>query len=255
MRKKWIYFLILTFFSFTQFGCDTSRDETNQVKDRVAARRPIGAAAREILSAQHFQTLEVEIQYMVGFEPTEELVGSIKTFLEEVTNKPGGVNIFLSAIAPLNQGSYTIQDIRKIEDENRNAYNAGRTFGLYILFLDGYSAEDRGTNFTFGLVHRSSSVAMFGRRVREQAAQSGVSRALLENTVTRHEIGHLMGLVNVGSEMQEHHEDPNHGGHCDNSGCLMYWAVETSNLLNVLGGQVPPLDENCRNDLRANGGR
>ncbi|MBT0813000.1 hypothetical protein KIH41_17060 [Litoribacter ruber] len=260
MRKSPIFIFFLLFVAFFQVGCENVSPEDlddNAARDLRSARRPIGAAAREILSSQHFQSLQLEIQYMVGFEPTPGLVDNIREFLEELTNKPGGIDIYLTAIAPGRQESYSIADIRAIEDANRSSYNQGRKVGLYLLILDGYSAEDTGGSFTFGLVHRSNSIALFGRRMRENSDTVGrPSRSLLENTVTRHEIGHLMGLVNVGSDMVEPHEDPNHGGHCDNSSCLMYWAVETAGLLNVIdGGFIPPLDENCRNDIRANGGR
>ena len=241
-------------------GCDNNIDEDpnkTSASDIRNAKRPIGVSAKEILSATPFESLEVEIQYMEGFEPTPELVGHIKLFLEELINKPGGIEVFQSSIPSANRGTYTLQQIREIEDANRKAYNAGKKLGIYILFLDGYSSEDTNNNSTFALVHRNTSVAMFGKRMRERSDRVGhPSRALLENTVTRHELAHLMGLVNVGSEMQHSHEDPNNAGHCDNRDCLMFWAVEAGSIFNLVQeGKVPLLDDNCRRDLKANGGR
>jgi len=253
-----LLFLGISILTFT--GCDRNLEEDltkTGAKDIRAAKRPIGTSAREILSAAQFESMEVEIQYMVGYEPTPELVANIKEFLEELVNKPGGINIFQSAIAPLNKPTYSLQEIREIEDANRNAYNVGKKLGVYILFLDGYSSEDTNNSTTFALVHRNTSVTMFGKRIRERSDRlAHPSRILLENTVTRHELGHLMGLVNVGSAMQHHHEDPNNTGHCDNRSCLMFWAVEAGSISNLVQeGKVPPLDENCRKDLKANGGK
>ncbi|WP_164675105.1 hypothetical protein [Anditalea andensis] len=240
-------------------GCNKIGDEDPKItsgKNIRDAKRPIGASAREILSSSLFESIEVELQYMKGFEPTPELVDNIKLFLEELINKPGGIKVFLSSIEPLKKATYTLQDIREIEDTHRNAYNAGKKLGVYILFLDGYSSEDNNNSTTFALVHRNSSVAMFAKRIRERSDRIGhPPRSLLENTVARHELGHLMGLVNVGSGMQHTHEDPNHAGHCDSRDCLMFWAVESGSIFNLVQeGRIPTLDVNCRKDLKANGG-
>lgn len=252
------YYVLILIFILAFSGCDRNIDENlSNTKDIRAAKRPIGTSAREILSAAPFESMDVEIQYMVGYEPTQELVANITSFLEELVNKPAGINVFLTAIAPLNKGTYTLQDIREIEDANRNAYNVGRKLGMYILFLDGYSSEDTNNSTTFALVHRNTSVAMFAKRIRERSDRIGhPSRVLLENTVARHELGHLMGLVNIGSAMQHSHEDSNNANHCDDRSCLMYWAVESGSIANLFQeGSVPPLDDNCKKDLKANGGK
>jgi len=254
-RYLLLFTLLLT---LTLSSCDRNlSEERNRTNNIQAAKRPIGTSAREILSSSQFESIEVEVQHMVGFEPTADLIASISTFLEELVNKPGGIRVYTTAIAPLNKATYNVQEIREIEDANRNAYNSGTKLGIYILFLDGYSSEDTNNNTTLALVHRNTSVAMFGKRIRERSDRIGMpSRSLLENTVTRHELGHLMGLVNVGSAMQHSHEDPNNAGHCDERNCLMYWAVESGSVFNLVQqGRVPLLDENCRKDLKANGGR
>lgn len=256
-RYNIVLFLFIGILTFS--GCENVDEDPNisSAKDIRDAKRSIGISAREILSASQFESMEVEIQYMEGFEPTSELVGNITLFLEELINKPGGIEVYLTPITPGNKATYTLQEIRAIEDDNRKAYNAGKKLGLYILFLDGKSSEDTNTSTTFALVHRNTSVAMFGKNIREKSDRIGhPSRALLENTVTRHELGHLMGLVNVGTPMQHHHEDPNNANHCDNRSCLMYWAVESGSIANLIQeGSIPPLDENCRKDLIANGGK
>jgi hypothetical protein len=65
-----------------------------------------------------------------------------------------------------------------------------------------------------------------------------------------------MGLVDLGSQMQVPHKDATHGNHCNNSGCLMYYASETTDILGFLiTGAIPAFDANCRADLHANGGQ
>lgn len=71
-----------------------------------------------------------------------------------------------------------------------------------------------------------------------------------------HEFGHLFGLVNIGTDMVENHEDTEHSKHCDKNNCLMYYASETTEIASFLiGNDIPELDENCKNDLIANGGK
>ncbi|HEY0356753.1 MAG TPA: hypothetical protein VGC29_11140, partial [Flavisolibacter sp.] len=71
-----------------------------------------------------------------------------------------------------------------------------------------------------------------------------------------HEVGHLLGLVDIGSPMQTPHKDADHGSHCNNNSCLMYYASETTDILGLLlTGNIPGLDANCIADLRANGGK
>jgi hypothetical protein len=82
------------------------------------------------------------------------------------------------------------------------------------------------------------------------------SRFTLEATVTEHEFGHLLGLVDYGTPMAAAHEDSGHAHHCDNQACLMYYGAETIDIAGSLtGGEVPAPDEHCIADLKANGGK
>jgi predicted Zn-dependent protease len=69
----------------------------------------------------------------------------------------------------------------------------------------------------------------------------------------KHEFGHLMGLVDQGSPMQNDHKDADHGAHCINPSCLMYHAVETTGIDGT--NTIPELDAQCAVDLKANGGK
>ena len=73
-----------------------------------------------------------------------------------------------------------------------------------------------------------------------------------------HEVGHLVGLVNNGTAMVNSHIDAQHGHHCANKNCLMYWEAETPSLVDlvkarVLYGDQSPLflDSDCQADLAA----
>ncbi len=56
--------------------------------------------------------------------------------------------------------------------------------------------------------------------------------------------------------MQTEHQDEPNGRHCDNSNCLMFSNINSSDAVaNIFGNGIPFLDNNCVNDLRANGGK
>ena len=72
----------------------------------------------------------------------------------------------------------------------------------------------------------------------------------IENSVLVHEYGHLLGLVNLVYKSPVDHEDKDHPGHSNNEESVMYWAVESADLSNIITGQLPDdFDNDDRNDL------
>lgn len=250
MKKGWLAIVVIIW-SCTACFKDSEVDE--RVERIRAAKRAPGISSKEILSADPFEKIQLEIQYMEGYAPSSSTVTDLKEWLVTLVNKPAGVEVVTKEIPALGQEEYTLQEVRAIEDENRSAYNSANELGLYILILDGYYDKDTETEASLGFAHRNTSIALMGKRVSERSGGvANPSKALLETTVLEHEIGHLMGLVNLGAAMQADHEDEENHGHCDDEECLMYWEVET---FHIYGSKVPELDENCRNDLKAMGGK
>jgi hypothetical protein len=85
----------------------------------------------------------------------------------------------------------------------------------------------------------------------------------VETSTLNHEFGHLFGLVNLGTDMVNNHEDPTADNHCDIPDCLMRGELEFGGgMMGVLekskiskGAAVPDFDPECILDLQANGGR
>jgi hypothetical protein len=215
-----------------------------------------GAAARDLLSADDFDRLVVEVQYVQGFAPTAAGLQHLRGFLEARLNKPGGVEIRVAS-SPLpiqGQATYTPADVRAIEQQHRTAYTQGTTIATYLLYLDG---ELEGGPNVLGIAYNNTSMALFAEKIDQHTG--GVlqpSFATVEGTVANHEMGHLLGLVNNGTPMQTDHHDEDNGRHCDDPDCLMHFSVRTTDYLdNLLGGTIPTLDADCLADLQANGGQ
>ncbi len=114
-----------------------------------------------------------------------------------------------------------------------------------------------------GVAYFNTSMAIFEEVVRDNSGDIGQPPTpVIEAASIRHEMGHVLGLVNSGTPMQgeqggpNDHHDEAHGAHCTEEGTLMYYQVETTDFIqNLQGGEVPPLDPLGIEDLQANGGK
>ena len=207
----------------------------------------------DFLSDVKYNSLIAEIQYVNGYEPSAKAISNLTTFLQKRLNKYNGVTVVKNNISSPGKSSYTLDDIKKIEKERRTQKTNGSTLTAYIFFADA----DYSDSQVLGIAYGYTSIVVFEKTIKDFSG--GISQpptTTLETTVIDHEFGHLMGLVNNGTAMQINHQDNSNGKHCANRNCLMYYNVETTDVIsNLLGGNIPELDANCINDLHANGGK
>ncbi|MBM1106871.1 membrane metalloprotease [Aurantibacter crassamenti] len=233
-------------------------EEESQTIDKSLNKKNVGDSANDLLSAQKFQSLMIDIFYVEGFKPTTNTISNFETFLSERLNKPGGIETELKMIASPGQDVYTITEIRDIEDQIRTKYNNGSELTVFGLFLDGEYSENTENGSVLGVAYRNTSFIIFEETVQQFSGQPFAPTAtVLESTVLNHEFGHIMGMVNAGTPMQNEHQDEAHGRHCTSEDCLMYWTAETGEgLVNMIsGGTIPSFDSFCLADLKANGGK
>lgn len=243
-----IFISILFVVSCSKTQVSTGLPSITPVNDRI-----VGASAKELLTATSYTSLNIEIQYMPGFQPDQQALNNLSAFLNTYLNKPGGITIHQAQISGSGKSSLTLNDISLIEKNNRTAYSTGSTAAIYILVADAMYSDPS----VLGVAYRNTSVCLFGQTIQQNSGSIGqVNRTKLVTTVAEHEMGHLLGLVDLGSPMVTNHKDASHGNHCNNQNCLMYYASETTDLLGFLiTGNVPVLDANCITDLRSNGGK
>jgi hypothetical protein len=243
-------FLLILFFS----GCSKSKDAyVNNPGASDFHNRPVGASANEILSSSGYSSLKIEVQYMTGYPPDAAALNHLQNTLSSLLNKPSGITIITKEIPASSKTTLSVNDIIDIEKNNRTAFTSGKELAVCILYTNGNYTD----NNVLGIAYKNTSVAIFGKMIYDNSGGIGqASRTKLEATVLEHELGHLIGLVDLGSTMQAGHKDAAHGNHCNNSNCLMYYASETSDILGFLiTGNIPSFDANCRADLHANGGK
>ncbi|WP_462255219.1 M12 family metallo-peptidase [Ferruginibacter sp.] len=251
--KHAILVFLLAIISVNNFSCKKSDTITGLPSINSDNNKQVGASANDLLSATTYTSIKIEIQYMPGFAPDAASLNNLTAFFNTLVNKPGGVTIVQSAITGSGKTVLSLNDIATIEKNNRTAYTSGSQLGVYFLYTDGGYTEGN----VLGVAFRNTSMCIFGKTIHDNSGGIGqASRTKLESTVLEHEAGHILGLVDVGTTMQTNHKDAAHGSHCNNTNCLMYYASETTDVLGFLiTGSIPPLDANCKADLKANGGK
>lgn len=213
----------------------------------------IGASARDLLSDEHFTALHIEVQYMPGYEPDDEALHNLQDFLYGHLNKPAGIRVTTKEIPSITDTALTIGEVAALEGKHRTTYTTGKELAVYVLYTNGYYAEDT----LLGYAYRNTSAVLFGRTLDDNSNRfKKLDRSDLETRVLLHEFSHMMGLVNVGSPLQTEHKDNDHGKHCSNKDCLMYYLTDTELSPSfLLRKDTPRLDSACLADLKANGGK
>ena len=246
------------------FSC--SSEEAEQIIDpttgdtiNVASnRQQTGSSANDLLSSNTFNKMIVEIAFMEGFKPTQKALDNFKNFIENSTFKTAGVAFIEKEISATGKTEYTLDEVVAIEKEHRTKYNANSTIAVWVLFINGNSSRDSNKGSILGSAYWNTSFVIYEETIHNFSDSTfEPSRSLLESSVINHEFGHILGLTNLGSDLQSDHEDVDHPKHCNEEDCLMYWSAESSEGLGSLfsGGQVPTLDAQCLADLKANGGK
>jgi hypothetical protein len=247
------------------FSCASEEAEqiidptTGDTMNVATNRQQTGSSANDLLSANTFDKMIVEIAFIEGFRPRQEALDNFKDFIEKRTFKTAGVTFSEKEISATGKTEYTLDEVVAIEKENRTKYNSNSTVAVWVLFINGNSSRDSNQGSILGSAYWNTSFVIYEETIQGLSNSAfEPERSLLESAVIHHEFGHILGLTNIGTDLQSDHEDvPDHSGHCVVESCLMYFAAETSQGIDnmITGGEVPELDAQCLADLEANGGR
>jgi hypothetical protein len=184
----------------------------------------------------------VEVRAQSGAEPRAATLDHVVAVLRQVSGK----TVVVDGVDALGGGaqSWTSSSIAQAADRAAEQGQGGTQVVLRLLFVHG---SFEGDDSVLGVAVRGDVAAVF---IDQVAAASGLfgSSAVVEDAVTMHESGHLLGLVDLALDTGR--DDPQHPGHSANKGSVMYWAVESDLIGQVLGGGVPTdYDAQDRADL------
>ncbi|WP_435314659.1 hypothetical protein [Cellulophaga fucicola] len=268
MKKFSALLLSVLLFASCSSTDDSDKQSEGQIK-KTANLQGSGDSANDILSNNTFSKLSLEIAYVKGFKPADETLINFTDFIKSITFK-NDIAIKLVELDSPNEEDLTTEEVAKLETENRTIYNSDNTLAIYIYFADAPSNnDDEDTNsVTLGAVYRNTSMVIYEATIKKLANKSAlISETSVETSTLNHELGHLMGLVNLGTAMVNNHEeqvtnddgDIVGGNHCDVDNCLMNSELEFGSgmkkMLIASKNGIPELDAECLADLKANGGR
>jgi hypothetical protein len=197
----------------------------------------LGCNATVYLRGDRYEKLVIEFNAVEGFTPSAEALSTLRTRLSDVLDKPRGIEFLPVKTFKSSDNAYTIDDIKRLEKSRRTRFSDpnGGTAVVHVLYVNGRS-DPSGA---LGTAYSASSVVLFQQAIR--SASSPLSPASnVEKAALVHELGHLLGLVNIGYHSTRDHEDKSHPNHSKHQNSVMYYAVESDLVSSIFGGAPPP---------------
>jgi hypothetical protein len=199
-----------------------------------------GAFAPALLRPDLSQRLLVEVHADIA--PRPETLEHVEALLADVAAKP--VSVVATDAPGGGDRDWTSAELVAAADAGATTAQGGGVAVVRLLFVAG---SFEGDDSVLGVAVRGDIAAVFLDRVRDAAGLLGAS-AGVEAAVAAHELGHLLGLVDL--HLDTGRADPEHPGHSRNPRSVMYWAVESSLVGQLLGADVPrDFDADDRADL------
>jgi len=207
-----------------------------------AASGPPGGAAGVILQPTPARSLVVEVMEEPGAPANGAAVNRVlsdlrrfsgKTVTETRTRLPAGSSA----------RRWSERELAALADRSATVPQGNGRFALRMLFVRGQNV--RSPNI-LAVSFRGDTFAAFP----DQYASSGQN---VITTVTVHEVGHLLGLVDLylNRRRSDRSNDPAGGGHSGNRDSVMYFAVDPSLLGALFGGASDRYDAQDERDLAA----
>ena len=197
------------------------------------------------LQDDKFEKMKIHFLYEEGYDPIA--MDLTKTRLQEVCDKPDGIQIVAEQINFAEDNSWSADEVRDARWKHGGDAMGSSTLNWYFLFPKG-TYDDASV---LGVAVDASTVAVFRDSIDDSVNFLGRPSAdEIERAVTVHEAGHLLGLVNLVYQSPMDHEDPDHPGHSSNDDSVMYWAIESNSIGNVFSGNIPDeFDADDKSDL------
>ncbi|MEL6348738.1 MAG: hypothetical protein AAFV53_36880 [Myxococcota bacterium] len=154
--------------------------------------------------------------------------------------------------------SFDVDRLLALDEAYRDTAATDSSRVYHAIWVDGYFADENGQNRgVIGVsIGNTGVIAMFKPVIESIGLTEGVRR-FSEQTTLIHEVGHAVGLVNNGLEMQSAHQDEENGAHCDDDECVMFWANEGVGDIAefvsrfITDGETVLFDDDCLSDVQS----
>ena len=197
----------------------------------VASRKANGAFAGPLLRPAPKGAKKIVYQLMVqsGKDPAPASVDHVVGMLRRVSGKTVEVT---KVDLPGGQEQWTEAQLHTYADRFTKQKSSVDAAVLNVLFVRGRNAKSESI---LGVASRADVLTMYPDQYRNLGA--GLNPQAIETAVLMHETGHILSLV--GSEVRPERQDKDHPGHSTNKASVMYWAVETDDIISAFVGAPP----------------
>ncbi|MDC1174320.1 hypothetical protein OAT67_02920 [Bacteriovoracaceae bacterium] len=129
-----------------------------------------------------------------------------------------------------------------------------------IIFLNGYfrdGDDQENQNVIAVSLNGTNVIGVFKPVIENMADGKDRLGRFVEQSTIIHEMGHALGLVNNGVGLTSPHHDEEHGAHCSNEDCVMYWQNEgRANLISfvqkvLIDGNTTLFGDECLEDFKS----
>jgi hypothetical protein len=188
--------------------------------------------ARDLLQPQAAGTDVLEVEYQTTASPDAHALDHVRSTLGSVSGKTTNVTR-----VPVGGGAqdWSSSQLRALADQSTQQQQGHGQAVIHVLYLHGTYGGDTSV---LGITVRADVIAVFKDQV-ASAATFVAGPATIEDAVIMHEVGHVLGLVDL--VLHTGRADPAHPGHSTNQQSVMYWAVDSDLFSQVLNGP-PPVD-------------
>ena len=206
------------------------------------ANGPPGAAAAIILRPTPATSLVVEVLEEPNAPFSRPSLDRVLSDLRRYSGKP-----VAEVHTPLPAGSsakrWNENELAELTDRTSKVPQGSGRFVVRVLSVRGQNVRSAGI---LAVSFLGDTFATFPDRLASFPQQ-------LATTVTVHELGHLLGLVDLylNRGRADTQNDPAGGGHSPNPGSVMFYAVDPSLLGNVFGSASDRFDAQDERDLAA----
>jgi hypothetical protein len=191
-----------------------------------------GSNAPRYLRATPARSIRVQVLVEPGAEPRQATIDKLVSVLRSVSGKPVSTS---GGGLPRSGGRSWTADALVSTAAERAPSLAADVALLQVLYVTGSYGGDTSV---LGISVNAGVSAIFEDQV-SATATGLVGPDRIELAVSTHEVGHLLGLVDL--YLHTGRADRAHPGHSTNPRSVMYWAVESDVVTDLLTGG-PPVD-------------
>jgi hypothetical protein len=188
-----------------------------------------GSFAGVLLAPGPATNIVIDLLVQSGTSADPDVISTLRDVLAASSGKP--VTVRGPTTLNTSSNAYDADAIRHLAD-TQGKPQGENTAVIHLLYLKGSFSDDS----VLGVTVRADTTAIFPDQI-DSASSPFASTRRIEQAVDTHELGHVLGLVDL--YLNDNRDDPQHPGHSTNPHSVMYWAVESDLVGQVLDGPPP----------------